>query len=390
MLGLCSHGLAVARGLASAGVTVVAVEKNLQLPGACTRAVRRVHRVSDFGAEALVTGLLELRRQLPVEAQVVLFPMSDDHVRIIGQHLGALAPHFRVSWADSADIVLTLQNKDSLEGFSRARGLNYPPSAVFRSPTVAAHATRGLRYPIIIKPVRPMSSFKALIARDAGHLDELLAEHQADLPILAQDYIDGDDSHLFFVALLLQQGEVLHAAVGRKLASYPPAMGQTTVAETVQNDEAMDIARRFFAGTGLSGPVSLELKRDGSGRYWVIEPTVGRTDFWAALFIRAGFNGPWMAFQLASGQPVAPLREIADCIWYDTERAPLAYLGQVWATRSLRPHGKRQVFPYLDRRDWRPFLRACALRLRTVVRRLVAPGARAKRGDAQSDRALRP
>lgn len=370
MLGLCSHGLAVARALADAGVAVLAVEKNMQLPGAHTRVVQRIHRVPDFGAESLLAGLLELRRQLPAGARVVLFPVNDNHVRLIGQHLGTLTPHFCVIWADAAEMVLRLQNKDSLEAFSRARGLNYPPSAVFTSPTVAAHATRGLRYPLIIKPVRPLSSFKALIARDAGHLDELLAEHRADLPILAQDYIAGDDRRLYFVALLLQDGAVLRGAVGRKLASFPPAMGQTTVAETVHDDEAMDIARRFFAGTGISGPASLELKRDAQGRFWVIEPTVGRTDFWAALFVRAGFNRPHMVCQLAMGQPVAPLDRFQECIWFDTERAPLAYLGQAWATRSWRPHGKRPVFPYIDRRDWRPALRACQMLLGRAVRRL--------------------
>ena len=166
-------------------------------------------------------------------------------------------------------------------------------------------------------------------------------------------------------------------------------MGLTTVAETVHDDEATAIARHFFTGTGISGPVSLELKRDAAGRFWVIEPTVGRTDFWAALFVRAGFNLPWMEYQIATGQPVVPAPEIADCIWYDTERAPMAYLHQIWVTRSLRPHGKRQVFAYLDSRDWQPCLRACWAALRKAVLRLVAPRPAADRGRGQSTRALR-
>ena len=390
VIGLCSHGLAVARALASCGLPVLALEKDLQIPGVRTRAVQRVHHISDFSARALLAGLMELRAQLPSEAVVVLFPINDNHVRFIGEHLVELEPHFRVSWAASAQLVLQLLDKDALEPFTRARGLNYPPSTVFRAEAGRARSTRSLRFPVIIKPVRPLSSFKAMIARDAGHLDELLDAHQADLPILAQDYIAGDDRSLYFVALLLKDGKAVQSAVGRKLASFPPALGQTTVAETVHDDEATAIAHRFFADTGISGPVSLELKRDGAGRYWVIEPTVGRTDFWAALFVRAGFNLPWMEFQIATGKPVLPAREIAGCIWYDTERAPMAYLGQVWATRSLRPHGKRQAFAYLDGRDWQPFLRACWVGLCKAAQRLVAPRPSASQGRAQSTRALRP
>jgi len=390
VLGLCSHGLAVARALASADVPVLAIEKDLRLPGVRSRAVQRVHWVSSFEANALVAGLLDLRRQLPDQAKVVLFPINDNQVRIIAQHLGELGPHFHVSWAPCAELVLKLLNKDALTSFCRDRGLKYPRSVVLTSPTVDANGIRRLRFPLIIKPVRPLSSFKALIARDQAHLADLLARHQADLPILAQDHIAGDDRRLYFVALLLHDGAVLHAEVGRKLASFPPAMGQTTVAETVRDEDAKALAHRFFAGTGLSGPVSLELKRDAQGQFWVIEPTVGRTDFWAALFIRSSFNRPLMAFELASGSAVSKVGARCDSVWYDTERAPLAYLAQVWATRSLRPHGKQPVFPYLDRSDWRPFVRACQVQLGKQWTRFLRRCAAALPGRLQSRRAMRP
>lgn len=390
VLGLCSHGLAVARALAAAGVPVRAVEKDMQLPGVGTAAVHKVHQVRDFSAENLLPELLALRKELPAQAQVVLFPINDDHVRLIGKHLNALTPDFLVSWAPCAELVLKLLNKDALEAYCRDRGIDYPASLVFHAATAVARGTAGLRFPLIIKPVRPLSSFKALIADDAAHLDRLLNRYQSDLPILAQDYIAGDDRSLYFVALMLQDGQALHAAVGRKLASFPPAMGQTTVAETAHADAAMDIAHRFFAGTGLSGPASLELKLDEAGRYWVIEPTVGRTDFWAALFIDAGFNLPLMEFQLASGQTVVRPDRLLDCVWYDTERAPLAYAGLVCATLSTRPLGKRQVFTYLHRHDWQPFMRACWSFLGRSTRRLLGLRAAAPPAATQPARSVRP
>jgi hypothetical protein len=108
----------------------------------------------------------------------------------------------------------------------------------------------------------------------------------------------------------------------------------------------------------LSGPVSLELKRDPAGHHWVIEPTVARTDFWALLCIGAGFNQPLMEYQLALGLRATPAGPPRHCVWYDTERDPLAWLRLCWQERTLRPRGGRQLFTYWQRDDARPTCRA--------------------------------
>lgn len=192
------------------------------------------------------------------------------------------------------------------------------------------------------------------------------------MPILAQEYVPGGDDCLYFGALMLDRGRVLHGMAGRKIASHPPAQGQTTIAVTVDAPDVLALTDQFFAGMQLSGPVSLELKRDALGRYWVIEPTVGRTDFWAQLCIGAGFNQPLMEWQLACGLPVTPVGPMRHCVWYDAERDPLAYLGLCWQERTLRPRGARQLFPYHGHGDWLPVLRA----LRRMGSRLSARAVR--------------
>jgi hypothetical protein len=160
---------------------------------------------------------------------------------------------------------------------------------------------------------------------------------------------------------------------GRKVASFPPARGQTTIAQTCTGPDATEVLRqteRFFAGTGLSGPVSLELKRGPDGRWWVIEPTVGRTDFWAELCIGAGFSQPLLEFQLACGLPVSQPGALRPCVWYDTERDPLAWVRLAWRERTLRPLAQGQRFPYARHRDPRPLLRAMGRQARLRAARL--------------------
>lgn len=369
LIGLDSHGLAVARALASRGVPVYAIERDPRLPGVASRYVTRHFPVADFSEEHLLPALRDARAALKAHRHVVLFPMNDRQVGIVARHIDELRTLYRVSWADAAATVLRLQRKDSLEEASRTQGLQYPRSDVLeRAEDLPAVA--GFRLPIILKPVMPLSSFKTHVVHSLDEAQAFVAGKLADLPILCQEYIEGGDDALFFGELLLDRGRPLFGMTGRKLLSHPPGQGQATVAETHADAEVQRLTEQFFAGSDLSGPAALELKRDPQGGYWVIEPTIGRTEFLVELCIAAGFNQPWMEFQLARGEPATPPDSIGARVWYDTEREPLAYLRLCREHRSLTPRGKSPVFPYWGHADLGPWQRAMAQAIRIRWSRL--------------------
>jgi predicted ATP-grasp superfamily ATP-dependent carboligase/GNAT superfamily N-acetyltransferase len=372
VLGLDSHGLTVARAMADAGVPVYALNVDHGLPGAASNRVRRVFALPSFSDEHLLQALRSAAEELRGHTSVALIAINDRQVAAIGRLLKDLPPLYRVSWASQAERLLALAQKDRLEAVSVKQGLAYPKSALFTHATLPLPA-HGLGFPIILKPVQPLSSFKTLLAGDASELHRHLSTHQDALPILAQEYVPGGDECLYFGALMLDRGRVLHGMAGRKVASHPPARGQTTIAQAVDAPEVLARTEQFFAGMELSGPVSLELKRDALGRHWVIEPTVGRTDFWVGLCIGAGFNQPLMHWQLACGLPVTSAGPMRHCMWYDTERDPMAWLRLCWQERTLRPRGGRQVFPYLSLGDPKPALRALRLLLRRKLWRRLWP-----------------
>lgn len=359
VLGLDSHGLAVARALADSGVPVYALKRDLSLPGARTNRVRRIFHVPSYEAADLIPALQQVRAQLARHRDVVLLAMNDRQVEAIAQHLDTVLPLYRVAWADQAPTIVALQRKENLQAHCEQQGLRYPRTAVCHTPEDAALALH-FEPPLILKPARPLSSFKTLLAGSHEELAALLRRQRHDLPILVQEYVPGGDESLFFGALMLDQGRVVGALAGQKLASYPPARGQTTVARTVEAPEVLALTEQFFSGLGLSGPVSLELKRDPRGRHWVIEPTVGRTDFWAGLCIGAGFNQPRMEFEIALGQTPTPTMRHEAAVWYDSERDPAAWPRLCWHTHSLRPYAARQVFCYFGWRDPSPVRAALA------------------------------
>jgi len=392
VVGLCSHGLSVVRGLHDAGVEVYALEKDAWRPGVRSNAIAHTFLCSEAEMADLVPTLAALRHRLPPGRRVVLFPSNDTHVRQMGEGMEQLRPHYLLSWSACVPHVLRLQRKNELEQAARSRGLNYPRSATLLSVDEAEAAVAGFRYPVILKPARPLSSFKTALAQSPAELLALLQQYQGDLPILAQEYIAGGDQSLYFGALVLDRGKVVQEMVGRKIASFPPARGQTTVAESVEEPEVLALTRQFFDGLEMSGPVSLELKRAPDGSFWVIEPTVGRTDFWLELCVAAGFNQVYQEYQLALGQTAQPGAWRGPVTWFDAENDTLSYWRAIKAQRTLRPYGgKRPAFTYWRPGDPRPFLQACrvglAWRLRARLKRL-AGGAREQRSNVLRVREL--
>lgn len=375
VVGLCAHGLAITRALACAGVTVHSLEANRALPGYATRYARVTH-APDINGTGLIDALLALAGSFDPEVKPVLFLTNDNMVRTVGQQWVRLQEHYRLSWAECRERLLPLLDKASLEAHCARLGLPYPGSRLLENAEQVAGLGAGeLDFPLIVKPTRPLSGFKVRLIHSASELSGLADRYAHALPFLLQQWVPGGDERLFFTAFYLDRGRILAAYEGQKLGSNPPAMGQTSIARSQPNAAAREIAERFFAPLALSGPVSLEVKLDADGRPWIIEPTLGRTDYWLDCCVANDVNLPVMEYAHMSGQPTPPAPVQRDAaIWFDTERVPLSYLR--FRLRTGKPAGSdwKPRFPYCGHDDSAPFRRGmwrlCAHTAERVRRRL--------------------
>lgn len=364
VVGTCGHGLTVIRALHEGQVPVVALEANLDLPGARTK-LADVERVDDINGPPLIDALRALRPRLCCPGKPVLFLTNDNMVRVLATHWSELESLYLLSWSHCREEVAALLDKPYLERHSHKQGLSYPPTYLLhsRSDTKCAIAAAG---PLaIVKPARPLAGFKTAFPGPDMDLEHLTERFEADLPFLVQKYIPGDDSNIYFCALYLDRGEVLARFDGRKLRSRP--LGHTTIAEPCIQEDVYLETLRFFAGLDLSGPVSLELKRDVEGRLWVIEPTLGRTDFWLGLCTANQVNLPLTEYHSQLSRPEKQPAQRNLALWFNEERDPF---GRLWLAvhPDLTRRGRQSSHVYFHKNDIAPAL-LCA---RKILSDLVA------------------
>ena len=368
IVGMCAHGLAIARSLGRRGVQVHALEANDTLPGTTTRHAA-VHSARDINGAGLIDALLELRPRLGNAARPpVLFLTNDNMVSVVAQAWPLLADHYRLSWSHCRETIAALVLKSSVQGQCERAGVPYPRTWQLEHPDEADKFAPHLSFPVIAKPVRPLRAFKVRLLHSRADLESLALEFSADFPVLIQDWIAGGESRLSFCALYMDRGRVVARFDGRKLRDRP--MGHTTVAEPVQDDAIYNAAQRFFEGLDLTGPVSLELKRDARGTPWVIEPTVGRTDFWLGCCIANGVDLPYLEYCHQAKLALPDTKQRQRYVWVNPERDPLSIF---WYACQVvkRAVSKRPIAVlYWARDDIKPCLRSFRLAVGTLSSRV--------------------
>jgi predicted ATP-grasp superfamily ATP-dependent carboligase len=375
VVGLCAHGLDLVRALARRGIRVDAIESNRELPGVHTR-LGRVHFCDALAGRPLIEKIVEVASQAASSVKPVLLLTNDRMVFDVAEHLDVLTVHVEISWKSSAKYVQMLLRKDHLPELCARAELNYPASALLESavPSEVRKRLSGLRFPVIVKPVRPMGKFKAELVSDLTALEGSLSEFGSELPLVVQEWIEGDVESLLFCAIYFDRGKPLAHFEGRKLDTLPRGLGTTTAAERIEVPELYSAALRFFAAfPDLSGPVSLEVKVDGAGQYWVIEPTAFRTDYWAGCCVAGGVDLPTIEYCHQSGLEIPVAQQARGSTWIDVERNPETILTVIRARPSLALRPWKLSFTYLAVDDPRP---ALAVTYRLAKRVISAVGRR--------------
>ncbi len=362
------NALGVLRSLGSAGIPTIVVDTDPKSPAMRSRHGRKL-LCQELEGPAFVDFMIDLAGRYP--APLVLFATEEKTVETVSECRDRLAPHFRLR-QPGHERLMALMHKQGFQELAEA--IDAPVPRTVRLQGKADLARIGaLKYPCVFKPSKKDYGYGARFKKGykVSSPEEVVALYEEIHPVLAdmvvQEWIEGSDADVYFCLQYIGAGgEVVSSFSGRKIRAWPLRIGGTascTAAWEVA-DELAETTADFFRKVGFVGMGSMEYKRDArDGRFYMVEPTVGRTDFQEEVASLNGVNIPAAAYRHEMGLPAVPVRRSATPrIWRDpnSDRWAFQENGRQADARSL---GHTVCDAYWRWNDPKPWIDMIARRL---------------------------
>jgi predicted ATP-grasp superfamily ATP-dependent carboligase len=230
------------------------------------------------------------------DGPAVLFYQLDDHLLFVSRHRERLARGLRFV-IPPADLVERLVDKSAFDALASTLDLPVPQSWVV--PVGVGQHPPDLPLPVVIKPLRRVDAWgeshasKAVLVRRRSELEELFrrlaGRHDR---VIAQALIPGPESRIESYHVHVDAaGRIRCEFTGRKLRTYPAAMGHSSALLTTTAPDVTALGREVVGRLDFRGVAKLDFKRDDSGRLWLLEVNP-RFNLWHHLGAAAGVNIP--------------------------------------------------------------------------------------------------
>lgn len=275
--------------------------------------------------------LIEALRALSTDPsnRPVLILTDDRAVQTVSDFRDEIVPLYRIS-LPSKEVVRCLLDKAAFQKFAEQNGLPVPKSVLIES---ASDFPRlgALTLPVVIKPASKAQSLNGNVARaeraETREALSALAERMlADGgSLVVQEWIDGPDTNIFFTLFTCDaQSNPVAFFSGRKIVCDPPRVGNTAVCVSAQEaaPELERLTRSLIELVEYRGLGSLEFKRDErNGRFVIVEPTVGRTDWQEEIATLCGVNLPLLTYKTELSRSASPIQSLNDRVaWRSSKR----------------------------------------------------------------------
>jgi predicted ATP-grasp superfamily ATP-dependent carboligase len=284
VLGGGGNGLGIVRSLGRRGIYTIVITDNVRHSTMDSRFIgEKIHfQGSD---DALVEMLLDnpkLHHYKPV-----LFPIRDATVAAMIKRFEALNEKFRIGM-NRPNVIKKALCKTSFNIMASKMGFLTAKTYSIDSLNGLNTILEEITFPCILKPelrgnqFLKHSSAKAFHAITAQQLITYYKEFAGSSPeAVVQEFIPGKESDLFFCFQYYDRNSrPLLSLNGKKIRQWPPKCGSTSSCEVIESKAIEDLSTLFFQKIGYFGPCSMEIKKnEQTGEYYLIEATIGRTDW---------------------------------------------------------------------------------------------------------------
>jgi len=300
------------------------------------------------------------------DRKIVLFPISDEYILFISKHSKELEKYFYF-YKQSFDIEKLLDKRYLIEVCKKS-GLPFPKSISSNNKNKVYHFFKDLKNPIIAKrashyvDIGDNNFWKAVKLSSIKEIDNFFSKYKPQ-DFIFQEYIPGDDTALIsYLPLVDKNKKIKMELVGRKIAQFPLKFGSATIAEQINDKDALDLGRQWIKYLGLRGPSQVEFikdERDGLLKFLEINP---RFIYWSNLMANIYDDIYYAAYRDLIGKEIKSTKfNNYNTYWIDFldyfgsiilfERNPLTFL-----KKMILPFKKKRYMADIDFFDLKPVI----------------------------------
>ena len=297
----------------------------------------------------------------------VIFPLSDEHVRVVAQHSSLLAEHF-VLTTPPWETVRFLYDKRLTYTLAQEVGVAMPYSHVPGSGDQLA--SLELDFPVVLKPaiserlmrITNRKAFRADNRQELQSLYERMSQMIGPSEVIVQDFLPEPSKNLFSFAGYFKKGETLAGLSVKRTRQLPRDFGRTSsFVEVVEIPELRELAGQLLRAIHYTGLAEVEFMWNSKHARFELLEVNARLWAWHGLAVASGLDLPYVAFADALGQnpPIGAVRQGVKWVRLVTDVRAVAqeiYSGNLSLRQYLNSlHGTR-AFSVFSSRDLVPFL----------------------------------
>jgi D-aspartate ligase len=211
---------------------------------------------------------------------------------------GKLEPYFCLNLVEHP-LLVKLQSKEGFQQIAEAFQSPVPHAVILKSDTQFEELDK-LQFPCVFKPLEQNEKYGHQFkkAYKVNNIDEVKNLYKdickVEPRMIVQEWLEGPDSQIYFcLAFCNIQHEIVSSFTGRKIRSWPIQVGGTASCTSAPEVEVelFQLTQDFVRKCSYSGLIGIEYKYDiHRKKFFMIEPTVGRTDMQHEIAFLSGQN----------------------------------------------------------------------------------------------------
>jgi predicted ATP-grasp superfamily ATP-dependent carboligase len=273
-------GLGIVRSLGMLGIPVYSVIEDRFAPAALSRhlAGRFVWDTRGLKRPQLLEGLALIGTTL--KQRTILIP-TDDFAAILIAEENAFLRQWYVFPETRSDVPRSLANKMLLHTLCTEMNVPSPLTLVPKSLSEVHAFIETTTFPVVAKPSAAWlpSTSKTTLVYSSSELLAIYRRGESEQlgNLVIQEYIpDGED--WFFHGYCNAKSDCLAGFTGRKLRSFPPGAGITTLGRSVRNDALSRQSEDLLKAIPYAGIMDIDYRfdrRDGKYKLLDFNPRIG-------------------------------------------------------------------------------------------------------------------